>query len=153
MAGSVETRLAELGLVLPQVMAPLAAYQPAVRHGGMVYTSGQLPLRDGRLLAEGLLGADVDTATGYECAKQCALNALAAVATVADLDEAARVVKVVGFVASTSDFAEQHLVINGASELLAGVLGDAGRHARSAVGMASLPLRAPVEVEIVVALR
>ena len=112
------------------------------------YTSGQLPLRDGELLAEGLLGADVDTATGYRAARQCALNALAAVATVADLDEVARIVKVVGFVASTPDFAEQHLVINGASELFAEVLGDAGRHARSAVGMASLPLRAPVEVEI-----
>lgn len=153
MAGGVRARLVELGLELPQVVPPLAAYQPAVRHGGLVFTSGQLPLRDGKLLASGLLGADVDPAVGYQAARQCALNALAAIATVADLDDIERVVKVVGFVASTPAFTGHPAVVNGASELLGEVFGDAGQHARSAVGVAALPLGAPVEVELTVALR
>ncbi|MFH9618440.1 RidA family protein [Streptomyces pratensis] len=153
MAGAVEAKLAELGLTLPDVVPPLASYQPAVRSGVYVYTSGQLPMVDGKLAVTGKVGAEVTPDEARELAKTCALNALAAVKTVAgDLDRIARVVKVVGFVASASDFTGQPGVVNGASELLGAVLGDKGVHARSAVGVAVLPLDAPVEVEVQVEL-
>ncbi len=153
MSGVVEARLVELGLVLPEVVPPLAAYQPAVLTGSYVYTSGQLPMVEGKLPATGKVGAEVTPENAKELAATCALNALAAVKTVAgDLDRIARVVKVVGFVASAPGFTGQPAVINGASELLGAVLGDKGVHARSAVGVAVLPLDAPVEVEIQVEL-
>lgn len=153
MAGTVEAKLAELGLALPDVVPPIASYQPAVRSGVYVYTSGQLPIVDGKLAVTGKVGAEVTPDEAKELAKTCALNALAAVKSVAgDLDRIARVVKVVGFVASATDFTGQPAVINGASELLGAVLGDKGVHARSAVGVAVLPLDAPVEVEVQVEL-
>ncbi|MFJ8920637.1 Enamine deaminase RidA, house cleaning of reactive enamine intermediates, YjgF/YER057c/UK114 family [Streptomyces sp. LamerLS-316] len=153
MAGAVEARLAELGLALPDVVPPLASYQPAVQSGVYVYTSGQLPMVDGTLAVTGKVGAEVTADEAKELAKTCALNALAAVKSVAgDLDRIARVVKVVGFVASATDFTGQPGVVNGASELLGEVLGDKGVHARSAVGVAVLPLDAPVEVEVQVEL-
>ncbi len=149
--GSVaEARLAELGLVLPDVVAPLASYVPAVRSGGYVYTAGQLPLADGKLQATGKVGAGVDPARAAELARTCALNALAAAAAAAGgLAAIRRIVKVTGFVASAPDFTGQPQVVNGASELLVEVFGDAGRHARSAVGTAVLPLDAPVEIELI----
>lgn len=144
-------RLADLGLELPPVAAPLAAYVPAVRGGTLVYSAGQLPLVGGELAGTGKVGADVDPDRAKELARICALNAIAAVADVAGgIDHIVRVVKVVGFVASAADFTGQSGVVNGASELLGEVFGDAGRHARSAVGVAVLPLDAPVEVEIAV---
>lgn len=150
---AVERKLAELGLTLPAVAAPLAAYVPAVRSGAYVYTAGQLPLVDGKLAVTGKVGAEVTAEEAKELARTCALNALAAVkSAVGDLDQVARVVKVVGFVASAPDFTGQPGVVNGASELLRDVLGEAGIHARSAVGVAVLPLDAPVEVEIQVEL-
>lgn len=150
---AVEAKLSELGLSLPEVVPPLAAYQPAVRTGGYVYTSGQLPMVDGKLPATGKVGAEVTPEEAKDLARTCALNALAAVKSVAgDLDRVARVVKVVGFVASAPDFTAQPAVVNGASELLGAVFGDKGVHARSAVGVAVLPLDAPVEVEIQVEL-
>lgn len=148
---SPEDRLAALGIELPSVVPPVAAYVPAVRTGSYVYTSGQLPMVDGALVRTGKVGAEVDPDTAKDLARTCALNALAAVkAVVGELSAVTRVVKVVGFVASAPDFTGQPQVINGASELLGEVFGDAGRHARSAVGVAVLPLDAPVEVEIVV---
>lgn len=150
---SVAARLAELGLTLPEVVPPLAAYQPAVRSGAYVFTSGQLPIVDGKLVATGKVGAGVSPEDATDLARICALNALAAVRSVAgDLDRVARVVKVVGFVASAPDFFGQPAVVNGASELLGEVFGEKGVHARSAVGVAVLPLDAPVEVEIQVEL-
>ncbi|MFE9648942.1 RidA family protein [Streptomyces sp. NPDC006365] len=150
---AVESKLAELGLTLPEVVPPLAAYQPAVQTGVYVYTSGQLPMVDGKLAATGKVGAEVTPEVAKELAATCALNALAAVKSIAgDLDRVARVVKVVGFVASATDFTGQPAVLNGASELLGAVLGDKGVHARSAVGVAVLPLDSPVEVEIQVEL-
>jgi enamine deaminase RidA (YjgF/YER057c/UK114 family) len=146
-----EERIAELGLSLPEVAKPLASYVPAVRSGGYVHTSGQLPTVEGKLLATGKVGAEVTAEEAKDLARQCALNALAAVrAELGDLSAVARVVKVVGFVASAPDFTGQPGVVNGASELLGEVFGEAGVHARSAVGVAVLPLDAPVEVEIVV---
>ena len=146
-----EDRLAELGLALPEVATPVAAYIPALRNGSLVWTSGQLPMVAGQLKATGKVGAEVDPDQAKELARICALNALAAVKSViGDLDAVRRVVKVVGFVASAPDFTGQPGVVNGASELLGEVFGDEGRHARSAVGVAVLPLDAPVEVEIVV---
>ena len=146
-----EERIAELGLELPPVAAPVAAYVPAVRTGSYVYTSGQLPMAEGALLASGKVGAEVSPEQAKELAQRCALNALAAVrAEIGDLSAVRRVVKVVGFVASTPEFTGQPGVVNGASELLGEVFGDRGVHARSAVGVAALPLDAPVEVEIVV---
>ncbi|MDT7538780.1 MAG: hypothetical protein QOI82_2365 [Actinomycetota bacterium] len=148
---SATARLGELGLTLPKVAAPVAAYVPAVRSGNLLWTSGQLPFVDGALVATGKVGAEVEAGTAQELARTCALNALAAIAAeVGDLDRVRRVVKVVGFVASAPGFFGQPGVINGASELLGEVFGDAGRHARSAVGVAVLPLDAPVEVEVVV---
>ncbi|PWI11569.1 LysR family transcriptional regulator [Streptomyces sp. NWU339] len=150
---AVEAKLAELGLSLPEVVPPLAAYRPAVLSGRYVYTAGQLPMVGGELPLTGKVGAEVTAEEAKELARTCALNALAAVKSVAgDLDRVARVVKVVGFVASATDFTGQPGVLNGASELLVEVLGDKGVHARSAVGVAVLPLDAPVEVEIQVEL-
>jgi enamine deaminase RidA (YjgF/YER057c/UK114 family) len=146
-------RLAALGLTLPTVPTPLAAYVPAVRSGDLVFTSGQLPLVEGRLLATGKVGAEVSAEDAVDLAKQCALNALAAVHALVGLDEVANVVKVVGFVSSAPDFFAQPTVVNGASELLGAVFGEAGAHARSAVGVAALPLNAPVEVELIVRVR
>ncbi|MFI7103966.1 RidA family protein [Streptomyces sp. NPDC050161] len=146
---AVEDKIAELGLKLPEVVPPLATYQPAVRSGRYVFTSGQLPMVDGALPATGKVGAEVTPEAAAELAATCALNALAAVKSViGDLDRIERVVKVVGFVASAPDFTGQPGVVNGASELLGAVLGDKGVHARSAVGVAVLPVDAPVEVEI-----
>jgi enamine deaminase RidA (YjgF/YER057c/UK114 family) len=152
--GSPEERLAALGLVLPKVSPPLAAYVPAVRTGDYVYTAGQLPVVDGQLLATGKVGADIGVVEASALASTCALNALAAAASVTGgLDAIQRIVKVTGFVASAPSFTQQAQVINGASELLIEVFGEAGRHARSAVGMAVLPLDAPVEVELIAEVR
>ncbi|MFF4100131.1 RidA family protein [Streptomyces sp. NPDC001903] len=149
MSGAVEAKLAELGLTLPDVVPPLAAYQPAVRSGAYVFTAGQLPMVSGSLPTTGKVGAEVSAEEAKKLAAVCALNALAAVKSViGDLDKIERVVKVVGFVASAPDFTGQPGVLNGASELLGEVLGDKGVHARSAVGVAVLPLDAPVEVEL-----
>ena len=147
-----KARLAELGLELPPLTPPLAAYVPAVQSGQHVYVSGQVPMVDGELLETGKVGADVTPERAKELAARCALNALAAIDSLVGLDRVARVVKVVGFVASASGFTGQPGVINGASELFGEVFGDAGRHARSAVGVAELPLGAPVEVEVIVEL-
>lgn len=147
----VEDRLAELGLSLPEVAAPVAAYVPAVIDGDHVQTSGQLPFVDGQLPATGKVGADVSPDQAAELAQRCALNALAAVKSVlGDLDRIDQVVKVVGFVSSDPSFTGQPQVVNGASEFLGQALGDAGVHARSAVGVAVLPLDSPVEVELTV---
>jgi enamine deaminase RidA (YjgF/YER057c/UK114 family) len=144
-------RLADLGLSLPPVPAPVAAYVPAVRFEDVVYTAGQLPLVDGTLRAVGKVGADVSVDEAVDCARIAALNGLAAVADLTgDLDVIARIVKVVVYVASAPGFTDQPLVANGASRLLVEIFGEAGRHARSAVGVAVLPLDAPVEVELVV---
>jgi enamine deaminase RidA (YjgF/YER057c/UK114 family) len=146
-----EQRLADLGLEIPEVAKPVAAYVPAVRSGSYVYTSGQLPMLEGQLMMTGKVGGDVTAEEAVDCARQCALNALAAVkAEVGDLSRVTRVVKVVAFVASTPDFTGQPGVANGASELIGIVFGDTGQHARSAVGVPVLPLDAPVEVEILV---
>lgn len=142
-------RLTELGIELPETAAPLAAYVPAVRTGDLVYTSGQLPMQNGKLARTGKVGAEVSPEDGYALARICALNALAAVDALVGLDSVTRVVKVVGFVASGPNFNGQPGVINGASELLGEVFGDAGAHARSAVGVSQLPLDAPVEVELI----
>jgi enamine deaminase RidA (YjgF/YER057c/UK114 family) len=141
--------LAELGLTLPAAVAPLAAYVPAVQSGNHVYVSGQVPIADGQLLATGKVGADVPATQAKDLARQCALNALAAVDALVGLDRVVKVVKVVGFVASAEGFTGQPGVVNGASELFGAVFGEAGRHARSAVGVAELPLGAPVEVEAI----
>lgn len=147
-------RLAGLGLTLPPVAAPVADYVPAVRYGDLVQTSGQLPLVDGALTVTGKVGAGVSPEDAKAAARTCALNALAAVADlVGDLDQVVRVVKVTGFVASDPAFTGQPGVVNGASELLGEVFGDAGRHARSAVGVPVLPLDAAVEVELLVQVR
>lgn len=146
----VSQRLAELGIELPAVVAPLASYLPAVRTGNYVYTSGQLPMVDGALPATGKVGAEVLAEDAVHYARLCALNALAAVHALVGIDSVVRVVKVVGFVASTADFTGQPAVVNGASDLLGEVFGEAGAHARSAVGVAVLPRDAPVEVELIV---
>jgi enamine deaminase RidA (YjgF/YER057c/UK114 family) len=143
-------RLVELGIELPEVARPLAAYVPAVRTGNLVYTSGQLPTQSGKLPQEGKVGAEVTVEDGKALARVSALNALAAVHALVGIDSVVRVVKVVGFVASAPGFTGQPAVVNGASELLGEVFGEAGAHARSAVGVSELPLNAPVEVELVV---
>ena len=154
MSDSPEARLATLGLTLPPVAAPLAAYLPAVRSGPYVYTAGQLPLANGKLLMTGRVGAQVSVEEAASLARTCALNALAAVASVTGgLSEVTRIVKIAGFVASDPSFTGQPLVLNGASELMLEVFGDSGRHARSAVGVAVLPLDAPVEVELIAEVR
>jgi enamine deaminase RidA (YjgF/YER057c/UK114 family) len=146
-----EQRLEELGLSVPEVAKPVAAYVPALRSGSYVFTSGQLPMREGQLIASGKVGGEVTPEEAVECARQCALNALAAVrAEVGELANVKRIVKVVAFVASTPDFTGQPGVANGASELFGEVFGKIGQHARSAVGVPVLPLDAPVEVELVV---
>ena len=142
-------RLADLGIELPAVPAPVAAYIPAVRTGSLVYTSGQVPFVDGRLVATGKVGGAVSPEQATELARICALNCLAAVHGLVGLDSVVRLVKVLGFVASTPEFIGQAAVINGASELFGQVFGDAGAHARSAVGVPVLPLDAPVEVELI----
>jgi enamine deaminase RidA (YjgF/YER057c/UK114 family) len=147
-------RLAALGLTLPPVTAPVAAYVPAVQTGSYIYVSGQVPVADGKVAATGKVGAEVSTEDAAGLARICALNALAAAANVAGgLDNIGRIVKVVGFVASAPGFNGQPQVINGASELLIEVLGEDGRHARSAIGVAELPLNVPVEVELIAEVR
>jgi enamine deaminase RidA (YjgF/YER057c/UK114 family) len=147
---SASARLAELGIELPPVAAPVAAYLPAVRTGSLVYTSGQVPTVDGELPAAGKVGDQVSEQDAAGYARICALNALAAIDALVGIDSVVRVVKVVGFVASAPGFTGQPSVINGASKLLVEVFGAAGQHARSAVGVAELPINAPVEVELIV---
>jgi len=148
--GPIGARLAELGVTLPEVATPLAAYVPAVRTGNLVYTSGQLPLVGGKPTHLGKVGAEVSPEQAKAAARTCALNALAAIDALVGLGSVVRVVKVVGFVASVPGFTGQPGVVNGASEFLGEVFADAGTHARSAVGVAALPLDAPVEVELIV---
>lgn len=153
MTSTIEQRLAELAIDIPAAAAPAANYVPVARSGQLLYTAGQLPLVAGKLLSTGLVGADLDVAAGQLAARACAINVLAqAKAATGDLGAIARIVKITVFVASAPGFTEQHLVANGASDLLVAVLGDAGRHARSAVGVAALPLDAPVEVEAIIEL-
>lgn len=148
---SARARMAELGIELPQVVPPVASYVPAVQTGVYVYTAGQLPMVNGDMLAIGKVGAAVSEDLARECARACALNALAAVVSVVgDIDRIRRVVKVVGFVACDPDFVAQPAVVNGASDVLGEIFGEAGVHARSAVGVAALPKDAPVEVEMIV---
>jgi enamine deaminase RidA (YjgF/YER057c/UK114 family) len=146
-------RLAAAGLTLPEVVPPIAAYVPAVQIGNLLYSSGQLPMVNGALAMIGKVGAGVTPEQAKELAQVCALNALAAIGTLCNLDDIAQIVKVTGFVASAPGFTGQSTVINGASELFGALFGDGGKHARSAVGVAELPLGAPVEVEVIVALR
>jgi enamine deaminase RidA (YjgF/YER057c/UK114 family) len=145
----VADRLAAAGMSLPSIPSALGSYVPAVRTGTLVFTSGQLPIADGELQVRGLVGAEVSEQVGAECAATCALNALAAAASVCDLDAVTRVVKLVGYVASAPGFTMQPSVVNGASNVLAVAFEDAGRHAREAVGVTQLPLGAPVEVSVV----
>ena len=149
--GKVEDRLKSLGMVLPEVPAPLAAYIAAKKTGQVIFTAGQLPLLKGELICKGLLGQDVDVEQAYQASRICTLNALAAIkGVVKDLDQIVQVVRVVGYVASTSTFTQQPAIVNGASELLLEIFGEVGKHARSAVGVASLPLNASVEIELTV---
>jgi enamine deaminase RidA (YjgF/YER057c/UK114 family) len=148
---SVEQRILDLGLELPPVATPAGSYLPAMVSGNLVFTSGQLPFVDGKLMATGKLGAGIEVAEARELAARCLLNALAAVkGMIGNLDRITQVVKVVGFVASTEEFTAQPAVINGASELLESIFGELGKHTRSAVGVASLPLDSPVEIELIV---
>ncbi|MBZ9693787.1 MULTISPECIES: RidA family protein [unclassified Mesorhizobium] len=150
MSETIEKRLSDLGVTLPVAAAPAANYVPYSRTGNLLFTAGQLPLKDGKLQASGLLGRDVDTASGKDAAKYCAINILAqAKAALGDLEKIRRLVKITVFVASAPDFVEQHLVANGASDFLVAALGESGKHARSAVGTASLPLNAAVEIEAI----
>jgi enamine deaminase RidA (YjgF/YER057c/UK114 family) len=149
-SGDPYAKLAELGLTLPAVVPPVAAYVPAVRSGNHVYVSGQLPMVEGKLAVTGKVGAEVTPERAKELAQTCGLNALAAIESLVGLGRVARVVKVGGFVASAEGFTGQPGVVNGASELFGAVFGEAGRHARSAVGVAELPLGAPVEVDVIV---
>jgi enamine deaminase RidA (YjgF/YER057c/UK114 family) len=150
MSSGPHAKLAELGLELPEVVPPVASYVPAVQSGRHVYVSGQLPMAQGKLLATGKVGAGVSAEQAKDLAARCALNALAAVDALVGLENVVKIVKVTGFVASAPGFTGQPAVINGASDLLGAVFGEAGRHARSAVGVAELPLDAPVEVELIV---
>lgn len=151
MGETIEKRLSDLGVTLPAAAAPAANYVPFMASGNLVFTAGQLPLKDGKLIATGLLGRDVDVTAGKEAAKQCAVNILAqAKAALGDLEKIKRLVKITVFVASSSDFTEQHLVANGASDFLVAAIGERGKHARSAVGVASLPLNAAVEIEAII---
>ena len=148
---SANQRISDLGIVLPQVATPAGAYVPAVVSGNLVFTAGQIPLVEGKLAATGKVGKDLTAEQAREIARICALNAVAAVKSViGDLDRVKKIVKVVGFVASAPDFSQQPAVVNGASEVLEQIFGDKGIHARSAVGVAVLPLDAPVEVELIV---
>ncbi|MCX8569377.1 MULTISPECIES: RidA family protein [Hyphomicrobiales] len=151
MSETIEKRLSDLGVTLPAAAAPAANYVPFMNTGNYVFTAGQLPLKDGKLIASGLVGRAVDTAAAKDGAKQCAINILAqAKAALGDLEKIRRIVKITVFVASTPDFTEQHLVANGASDFLVAALGERGKHARSAVGVASLPLNAAVEIEAII---
>ncbi|MFI0795333.1 MULTISPECIES: RidA family protein [Micromonospora] len=150
MGNGPHAKLAELGLELPEVVPPVASYVPAVQSGQHVYVSGQLPMAQGKLLATGKVGAGVSAEQAKDLAQRCALNALAAVDALVGLENVVKIVKVAGFVASAPGFTGQPGVINGASDLFGAVFGEAGRHARSAVGVAELPLDAPVEVELIV---
>jgi enamine deaminase RidA (YjgF/YER057c/UK114 family) len=147
---SASDRLAELGIELPDIVPPAGVYVPAVRTGNLVYTAGQVPMQSGKLAGTGKVGAEVSPEEAKDLARVCALNALAAVNSLVGIDAVTRVVKVVGFVASAPGFHGQPGVVNGASELFGEVFGDAGAHARSAVGVSELPLDAPVEVELIV---
>ncbi|MBV6632783.1 MAG: RidA family protein [Alphaproteobacteria bacterium] len=151
----IEETLQKLGLTLPNAAAPAANYVPSVQHGSLLFISGQLPLLDGRLFATGKLGAEVDLETGQQAARHCALNILAQLNRAIDGDWSKfdRIIKLTSFVNSTPEFADHHLVTNGCSDLLGEVLGDAGRHSRSAVGMGNLPLNAAVEIEAIVGLK
>lgn len=151
--GAVAGRLASAGFELPEPAAAVGSYVPAVRAGDLVFTSGQLPVRGGELLAAGVVPSEVESEYATTCAAQCALNALAAASTVCDLDTVVRVVKLVGYVASAPGFGGQPGVINGASEVVRAAFGEAGTHAREAVGVAALPLGAPVEVSLVLEVR
>lgn len=148
----VERRLAAVGLSIPASSPPLASYQPAIRVGSLVMTAGQLPLLDGSLIATGLVGQDVDIDAARSCARQATLNALSAVRSVVDLSDVTGAVRLVGYVACLPGFTEQPQILDAASELLTAAFGEDGRHVRSAVGVASLPLGAPVEIELVVSL-
>lgn len=152
MSDAIQSRLKELGITLPAAAAPAANYVPYVISGNMLYLSGQLPIEDGKVAVTGHLGRNVDVAGGQRAAELCAINILAQAnaALGGDLSRIRRVVKLNGFVASVPEFVEQHLVINGASNLIANVLGEAGKHARAAVGMACLPLNAAVEIDAVI---
>ncbi len=151
---SIKEKLSAIGLTLPTAAAPVAAYVPAVKSGNLVFTAGQLPVVDGKLVIEGKVGSDVTADDAKELAQICALNALAAISLVADLDQVERVVRVGGFVNCTPGFTAIPGVVNGASELLIKVFGDInGKHARTAVGVAELPLNAPVEIELIVQLK
>lgn len=148
---SANAKIRELGITLPEVAKPAGAYVPAVQSGNLVFTAGQIPLIEGKLVATGKVGKEISVEQAKDIARICALNAVAAIkGVVGDLDRVKKVVKVVGFVASTQDFTQQPQVINGASELLEQIFGENGIHARSAVGVAVLPLDAPVEVELIV---
>lgn len=149
----VEERLKQLDLTIPEVAAPVAAYVPALQEGNLVFTSGQLPLVNGEVAATGKVGAEVSAEDAAAYAQTCALNAIAAIRSVVDDLDKVRIVKVVGFVASAPDFTGQPVVINGASDLLTAAFGELGVHARSAVGVAALPLNVPVEVEITAVVR
>ena len=154
MAQSIEQKLSEMGVVLPTPAAPAASYVPTVATGSLLFTAGQLPLENGKLVATGLVGRDLDVSAGQAAARMCAINVLAQLkAAIGDLEKIARLVKITCFVASAPGFTEQHIVANGASDFFIAALGERGKHARSAVGMASLPLDAPVEVEAIVELR
>ncbi|MEU5563692.1 RidA family protein [Micromonospora musae] len=150
MSNGPHAKLAELGYELPEVVPPVASYVPAVQSGAHVYVSGQLPMAEGKLLATGKVGAGVSAEQAKDLAERCALNALAAIDALVGLENVVKIVKLTGFVASAPGFTGQPGVINGASDLFGAVFGEAGRHARSAVGVAELPLDAPVEVEVIV---
>jgi enamine deaminase RidA (YjgF/YER057c/UK114 family) len=150
MSTDVRSKLAELGLTLPVAALPIAAYVPAVRTGNIVFTAGQLPLVDGAMAQTGKTGGDVSVERAKELAQICALNALAAVALVADINKIVKVVRVVGYVNGIAGFVNHPAVVNGASELFVHIWGDAGKHARSAIGVAELPLNSPVEIELTV---
>ncbi|MEV0844114.1 RidA family protein [Actinocatenispora sera] len=149
MMGTVADRLTELGLTVPEVAAPVAAYVPALVDGDLVYVSGQLPVIAGELVATGKVGAEVSTDAAAALARTCAVNCIAALASVVDLERVRQIVKVTGFVASAPGFTDQPLVVNGASELFGAVFGPAGQHARSAVGVAELPKGSPVEIDVI----
>lgn len=149
----VRSKLAELGLTLPVAAKPVAAYVPAIKTGNLVFTAGQLPLVDGKIVATGKVGAAVTPEQAKELAQICALNALAAVETVAKVDDIVKVVRVVGYVNGVAGFINPPIVVNGASELFLSIWGEAGKHARSAIGVADLPLDAPVEIELTVELK
>ena len=150
MSTDVRAKLAELGLTLPVAALPIAAYVPAVRTGNIVFTAGQLPLVDGAMAQTGKTGGDVSVERAKELAQICALNALAAVALVADINKIVKVVRVVGYVNGVAGFVNHPAVVNGASELFVHIWGNAGKHARSAIGVAELPLNSPVEIELTV---